>query len=325
MIDSLKRSANIGHQASGRSQKLPPPIMPKPKELATFSKRNPVKSKSEVDISKFNRPGLMSRPHHHQQQQQQQQQHHEKKQQQPIDQPTSSTTSSSSPSSSSVSTNHRPIHTANDNGNTTESKIDNKLTKKLKSLEMNSLKSSSQGYYSDTSRSSKQSFEFESVRANLRNVKKPPQFNDTDTNKGLSSSGTASSLSDVSTGLALPAIIPCDNTQQFNNKCTFPANLYVIQLHVFLLFRFKKKKSASWVFNYPNFSRYFKDSNYDSINKELNGRSCSAHYNDNGTYRLVSIDSNDVCTIISSLNGIFDSRGGILDCSNTGLIPFGRV
>ncbi len=66
------------------------------------------------------------------------------------------------------------------------------------------------------------------------------------------------------------------------------------------------------------FLRYFKENNFDSINKELSGRACSAHYNDNGTYRLVPIDSNDVCTVISSLDGIFDSRGGILDCSSTG-------
>ncbi len=107
---------------------------------------------------------------------------------------------------------------------------ESKTNKKLKSLEMNSLKSSSQGYYSDTSRSSKQSFEFESVRANLRKVKKPPQFNDTEnSNKDLSSSVTASSLSDVSTGLAPITAITSNDAHEVldKNKCTFPSNLYV--------------------------------------------------------------------------------------------------
>ncbi len=51
----------------------------------------------------------------------------------------------------------------------------------------------------------------------------------------------------------------------------------------------------------------------------MTGRSYSAHYNDNGSYKRVSIDSNDVCTVIANIDGIFDSRGGILDCPNTGV------
>ena len=54
----------------------------------------------------------------------------------------------------------------------------------------------------------------------------------------------------------------------------------------------------------------------------------SAHYNDNGIYRKLQLDSNSNCSIIASANGIFDSNGGILESADTGVslnVPEGAI
>ena len=54
----------------------------------------------------------------------------------------------------------------------------------------------------------------------------------------------------------------------------------------------------------------------------------TAHYNDNGVYRKLSLDSNSNCSIIASANGIFDSNGGILESADTGVsinVPEGAI
>lgn len=57
-------------------------------------------------------------------------------------------------------------------------------------------------------------------------------------------------------------------------------------------------------------------------------RSYIAHYNDNGAYKKLSLDSNSNCSIIASANGIFDSNGGILESADTGVslnVPEGAI
>ncbi len=54
----------------------------------------------------------------------------------------------------------------------------------------------------------------------------------------------------------------------------------------------------------------------------------AAHYNDNGIYRKLQLDSNSNCSIIASANGIFDSNGGILESADTGVslnVPEGAI
>ena len=54
----------------------------------------------------------------------------------------------------------------------------------------------------------------------------------------------------------------------------------------------------------------------------------AAHYNDNGLYRKLQLDSNSNCSIIASANGIFDSNGGILESADTGVslnVPEGAI
>ena len=54
----------------------------------------------------------------------------------------------------------------------------------------------------------------------------------------------------------------------------------------------------------------------------------TAHYNDNGFYRKLQLDSNSNCSIIASANGIFDSNGGILESADTGVslnVPEGAI
>lgn len=54
----------------------------------------------------------------------------------------------------------------------------------------------------------------------------------------------------------------------------------------------------------------------------------TAHYNDNGTYKKLSLDSNSNCSIIASANGIFDFNGGTLESADTGVcltVPEGAI
>lgn len=58
------------------------------------------------------------------------------------------------------------------------------------------------------------------------------------------------------------------------------------------------------------------------------GNTYTAHYNDSGVYRKLSLDSNSNCSIIASANGIFDSNGGILESADTGVsinVPEGAI
>jgi tight junction protein 1 len=58
-------------------------------------------------------------------------------------------------------------------------------------------------------------------------------------------------------------------------------------------------------------------------------QSCyTAHYNNNGIYKKLSLDSNSNCSIIASANGIFDSNGGVLESADTGVsltVPEGAI
>jgi hypothetical protein len=72
---------------------------------------------------------------------------------------------------------------------------------------------------------------------------------------------------------------------------------------------------------------------YSNANEALkysrpSGSTYTAHYNDNGVYRKLSLDSNSNCSIIASANGIFDSNGGILESADTGVsinVPEGAI
>lgn len=67
---------------------------------------------------------------------------------------------------------------------------------------------------------------------------------------------------------------------------------------------------------------------YETPNKNSRLNSYTAHYNDNGFYRKLSLDSNSNCSIIASANGIFDSNGGILESADTGVsinVPEGAI
>jgi hypothetical protein len=80
-------------------------------------------------------------------------------------------------------------------------------------------------------------------------------------------------------------------------------------------------------YSFPLFSRY------TSTNEALKytrpaASTYTAHYNDNGVYRKLALDSNSNCSIIASANGIFDSNGGILESADTGVsinVPEGAI
>jgi hypothetical protein len=61
-----------------------------------------------------------------------------------------------------------------------------------------------------------------------------------------------------------------------------------------------------FIFRYSNEAVKFKINTY------------GAHYNDNGIYRKLSLDSNSNCSIIANASGVFDSNGGILESADTG-------
>jgi tight junction protein 1 len=67
---------------------------------------------------------------------------------------------------------------------------------------------------------------------------------------------------------------------------------------------------------------------YTSDSAKIRIMTYTAHYNDNGIYRKLSLDSNSNCSIIASANGIFDCNGGILESADTGVslnVPEGAI
>lgn len=331
-IATLRR----GHKES--PSRPPPPILPKPKfilpQTSTTNlvlQRN-LKSKSELNIAT---PSNFS--------------------------------SSSAACSSSSSTSSNSSQTANDIHMEPEPRpiqpnAFQQQKPRNKLLENNSLISSSQGYQSDTweSHSSRQSFDLDSQFNGKysKNLIKPIQelkkinngstssSDDTENENGhfikksillqkpasssCSTVSTSSNSSSSAVGLTNSATISEESIKKRMSNDGFEIPVYFqatngAQNDLSSM----SSSSNSYYFNQQNNTnqKYSDLYSSDSVKSRVTN-TYTAHYNDNGIYRKLSLDSNSNCSIIASANGIFDTNGGILESADTGVslnVPEGAI
>ncbi|RNA22847.1 tight junction ZO-1-like [Brachionus plicatilis] len=307
----------------------PPPILPKPKFiLPPTSTTNLVlqrnlKSKSELNIATQ-----------------------------------SNFSSSSAACSSSSSASSASSHTANDIEPESKSAMAKSNTfqqqkPRNKILENNSLISSSQGYQSDTweSHSSRQSFDMDNQYGSKysQNLIKPIQeikklnngscsSDDTENENAhfkkksilvqkadsSSSSSTVSSGSNSSSsavGLSSSATISDESSKKRASYETFEMP------HIYQTNCPTNEINSSNSFFYSRSNQKFSDL-YANDKTRTSHNTYTAHYNDNGVYRKLFLDSNSNCSIIASANGVFDTNGGILESADTGVslnVPEGAI
>ncbi|CAF0720009.1 unnamed protein product [Brachionus calyciflorus] len=334
--DNNTATLRRGHKES--PSRPPPPVLPKPKfilpQTSTTNlvlQRN-LKSKSELNIAT---PSNFS--------------------------------SSSAACSSSSSTSSSCSQTANDINIDPEPKliIPQQQKPRNKLLENNSLISSSQGYQSDTweSHSSRQSFEMDNQFQNgkySKNLIKPIQelkkmsngstsSDDTENENGLSyikksilvqktpssNSSTVSSSSNSSSsavGISSSTTINEDLIKKRISNDQFEIPVYfqtANQVQTNEIFSMNSSSSNSYFYNnQANNQKYSDLYSNDSVKSRALNNTYTAHYNDNGLYRKLSLDSNSNCSIIASANGIFDTNGGILESADTGVslsVPEGAI